>query len=256
MNSRVSDSDAQNTPQTTQRRVDGGGSFVCPGERSARGFGGLEMLINVAILGIIFVLLLKAEDGINYARGVFEARQIETMQIIILGYREDHSFLPGDDPLAPRRFRREPAFTRTFAGGFADLTNNDVIDGYLFDAENEFGEHFRAWQDLRYAGKLGGEPEMSGMAALPGNLSGGVYGLDSGNLGMEDGSLCSTNLPGITAQVVDDSLDDGNIQTGLVVGTARLPEIPDDQWGHYDEPDSEPYDPEKRYMICTTQLPL
>lgn len=223
---------------------------------AALGFGGIELIINVVLIGIVFILLLKAEAGIDYIGGVFTARRIETMQIIIFGYREDHSFLPGDDPLAPRRFRRDVSRTRTFTGNYANLTNNDVIDGFLLDGENVLGEQFTAWQDLRFANKVDGDPAIEGIEALPSNLFGGVYGFDSGNLGMEDGSLCLTRLPGLTAQVIDEQLDDGVIDTGNVVATARLPETLDGDWGHYDVPDSDPYDPDKRYLLCTTQLPL
>lgn len=220
------------------------------------GFGGVELIINIILLGIVFLLLLKAEAGIDYIGGVFTARRIETTQLLIFSYREDHSFLPGDDPLAPRRFRRDVARTRTFTGRFSDLTDNGVIDGYLLDEENVLGEQFTAWQDMRYSGKIDGDPEVQGLEALPSNLFGGVYGFDSGNLGMEDGSLCLTKLPGLTAEVIDKELDDGVINTGNVVSTSRLPETPDDAWGRYDEPDTAPYNPDKRYLLCTTQLPL
>ncbi|NKB44859.1 MAG: hypothetical protein GKS03_11340 [Alphaproteobacteria bacterium] len=224
--------------------------------RSNSGFGGVELIINIVLIGIVFLLLLKAEEGIDYVGGVFTARRVETTQLLIFSYREDHSFLPGDDPLAPRRFRRDQARTRNASGNYADLTDNNVIDGYLLDGENILGEQFTAWRDMRFSGKIDGDPSLEGLAALPSNLFGGIYGLDSGNLGMEDGSLCLSNLPGLTAEVIDKELDDGVISTGNVVATARLPEIPDDAWGHYDEPDSEPYDPDKRYLLCTTQLPL
>lgn len=221
-----------------------------------RGFGGIELIINVVLIGIVFLLLLKAESGIDYVGGVFTARRIETTQLLIFSYREDHSFLPGDDPLAPRRFRRDVARTRGFNGNFTDLTDSSVIDGYLLDSENVLGEHFTAWQDLRYSGKIDGDPTIQGIEALPSNLFGGVLGFDSGNLGMEDGSLCLTNLPGLTAQVIDEELDDGIIGTGNVVASSQLPKSPDEAWGHYDEPDSASYDPDKRYLLCTTQLPL
>ncbi|MEQ9109216.1 MAG: hypothetical protein RIF37_07800 [Rhodospirillaceae bacterium] len=220
------------------------------------GFGGIELIINIILIGIVFMLLLKAEAGIDYIGGIFTARRIETIQLLVFSYREDHSFLPGDDPLAPRRFRRDVARTKTLSGTLRDLTDNGVIDGVLLDNDNEEGEQFRAWQDMRFSGKIDGDPALTGLAALPNNLFGGVYAFDGGNLGMEKGSLCLTRLPGLTADVIDQQLDDGVINTGNVVSSSKLPETPDQDFGHYDEPDTEPYDPDKRYLLCTTQLPL
>lgn len=244
---------ANRTPKHVVKRR---GSVALPTGRGARGFGGVELLINVALIGIVFLLLMRAQTGIDYIAGTFYARQIEQVQLQVFAYREKHSFLPGDDPLAPRRFRRDDALTRLPSGNIRDLTDNSVIDGYLLDPDNPRGEHFMAWRDMRYALMWDGDPELEGLEALPRHVLGGVFGFDSGNLGMEDGSLCMTNLPGLTAEVIDEALDDGVINTGLVVATSRLPEIPDDDWGRYDEPDSEPYNPELRYLLCTTQLPL
>lgn len=224
--------------------------------RRDRGFSGIELVVNLILIGIVFLLILKAEAGIDYVGGIFMARQIEATQLQVFAYREDHSFLPGDDPLAPRRYRRDVSRTRNFQGNYADLTDNSVIDGYLLDKDNVLGEHFTAWQDMRFARRLDGDPSLQGVDALPSNLFGGISGFDSGNLGMEDGSLCFTRIPGLTAQYIDDKLDDGVISAGNVVSSSRLPETPDDDWGHYDEPDSDPYNPDKRYLLCTTQLPL
>lgn len=221
-----------------------------------RGFSGIELVVNLILIGIVFLLILKAEDGIDYVGGVFMARQIEATQLQIFAYREDHSFLPGDDPLAPRRFRRDASRTRNLQGRYVDLTDNSVVDGFLLDAENVLGEHFTAWRDMRFARRLDGDPSLEGIDALPSNLFGGIYGFDSGNLGMDDGSLCFTRIPGLTALYIDEELDDGVINSGNVVSTSRLPEVPDDDWGHYDSPDSLAYDPDKRYLLCTTQLPL
>lgn len=223
---------------------------------ASRGFGAVELIVNIFLIGVVIVMILKGQAGVDYAGGFFTALRIEQVQLLVYQYREDHSFLPGDDPLAPRRFRRERALTRDQFDRFADLTDSGVINGRFLDPDNPEGEHYMAWRDLRSARLIDGDPAVTGVDAMPSNLFGGVYGFDGGNLGMSSGSLCLTRVPGRSAEIIDSQLDDGVIDTGNVRATARSGTEAEASGYHFDEADSGPYNPDTRYMLCTTQLPL
>jgi hypothetical protein len=73
-----------------------------------------------------------------------------------------------------------------------------------------------------------------------------------GNLGQKAGSLCATKIPGVAAQRIDSQLDDGVINSGLVVATSRFSM---EENNHFDAPDTDPYDVEKSYILCAPMLP-
>ncbi len=220
--------------------------------RYRRGFGVIELAIAMVILGIVFVMTLKAGVLVDSIRAVMVTYQIQSIQNRILVYRADYAAFPGDDPRAARRFGRENAmFLRQNA--VVSFVGDDKIDGKLSDALSPNGEQFMAWRDLRYAGAWPGDPKTPGLSALPENPFGGVYGFDEGNLGQTKGSICATRIPGHAAAMIDDRLDDGLPDKGAVVATSRYDSSI--ALNHFDEPDSQPYSVEKEYIICAPLMP-
>jgi hypothetical protein len=216
-----------------------------------RGFSGLEVATAVIILGIVFAMAMKGTALVEAMRAFLAAYQIQNYQYRVFTYQAQFNHLPGDDPMAPRRFNRERS---VFMDSGVPVTfNGDLkLDGKLSDALNPLGEQFMAWRDLRYAG-MEGDPLVPGASAMPENPFGGVYGFDQGNLGQKNGSLCATRVPGRAAEMIDHRLDDGVIDKGRVVATSRYDAAT--AANHFDAPDSQPYDVEKEYIICVPLLP-
>ncbi len=73
------------------------------------GFGGLEILIAVVLLGIIFLMTLKGAALVESIRALMMSYQIEHFQNRVMVYQAEYSWLPGDDPNAPRRYQRSGA---------------------------------------------------------------------------------------------------------------------------------------------------
>lgn len=220
--------------------------------RATAGFGLIEFIIVIVLLGTIFLMALKGAAMIISIRAVITARQFEQLQVKVEAYRAAYgSALPGDDPRAPKRFGRAPAYG-LLVGALVDETGNERIDGELSDFSSPDGEQFAAWRDLRFGGFLDGDVSHVGAAAMPENAFGGVFGFDEGNLGQKNTSICATKIPGRAAQMIDDQLDDGKISTGRLVATAKFSVEANN---HFTSPDSEPYHIEKEYIICLPALP-
>lgn len=217
----------------------------------AAGFTIIEMATVIIILGAVFLMTLKGRDFLQVVQAYMAGYQIQQYQARILAYEGEYRALPGDDINAPRRYGRDNAVFIKF-GAVVTTAGDNKIDGALFDVTNPNGENFMVWRDLRYAGAVGGDPSLAGSSAMPPNPFGGVFGIDEGNLGQETASLCATRVPGRAAEIMDNRLDDGVINTGRVVATARYDVA---VFNHFDEPDDAPYDYEKQYIICAPIFP-
>jgi hypothetical protein len=217
-----------------------------------RGATIIELAVGALLIGIVVTMTLKGSVMIETMKTQVVVSQLPRFQLNVLQYREDFRHLPGDDPAAERVWRRDPALTRIGGDTLALLNGNAKIEGKFYDFGNPSGEHFVAWQDMRFAGLVSGDPKLQGATALPENPFGGFYGFDQGNLGQKDGSLCATKIPGRAAQSIDKRLDDGKINAGRLVATSKF-SIEDNN--HFDAPDAEPYNVEKEYIICVPLLP-
>ena len=220
--------------------------------RSSSGLTIIELAFTISIVGLLLFLTLKGTVMIESFRAVAVSYELEQHQRLVVGYQTDFRALPGDDPQAASRWRREPALTTIALGVPASLVGNDVLDGKLYDFSSPTGEQFTLWRDLRYAGMIDGNPALQGQSSLPENPFGGFYGFDEGNLGQKSGSFCATKIPGRAAEIIDKKLDDGKINSGKLIGTAKFSI---EENNHFPAPDTAPYDIEKEYIICVPLLP-
>ncbi|MCB2108858.1 MAG: hypothetical protein KDE14_14210 [Rhodobacteraceae bacterium] len=212
----------------------------------------IELATTIVILGSLLFMTLRGTVAIESMRAIAVGYQLTNYQQAVLGYQVEYRQLPGDDPNASTRWKRNPAMTLLDRGSSVSLAGNGQIDGQLYDPRNPASETLVAWQDLRLGGKLDGDILSTGIASLPENPFGGFYAFDEGNLGQSAGSLCATRIPGRAAESIDRRIDDGKISTGKLVATSKF-DIAKNQ--HFDAPDSEPYDFEKEYIICVPILP-
>ncbi|MBL8642492.1 MAG: hypothetical protein JNK21_01055 [Rhodospirillaceae bacterium] len=217
-----------------------------------RGMTVIELAFTISIVGLMMFFALKGKDVIEGMRSVAVMYEMEQYQRLIVGYQDTYDELPGDDPRSPNRWNRPSALTVVTETVTASLAGNSKLDGKLYEVGNPGGEQFAAWRDLRFSGALEGDPKFEGTSALPENPFGGFYGLDEGNLGQKEGSLCATRIPGRAAQRIDAKMDDGRINSGKVVATSKF-SIEDRH--HFPAPDTEPYNIEKEYIICIPMMP-
>lgn len=214
--------------------------------RFQRGFSAIETSIAIVILGIVFLLALKGTIAVQAMRALLTTYRVQDIRTAVNMYAAEARQLPGDDPVAPTRYRR-PEAQAFVEGVLQSMAGNAKLDGLLTDTLNPNAETYMVWRDLRYAGFMEGDPTLAGDMALPENLFGGIYGFDQGNLGQKDGSLCLTKVPGYAAGMIDRKLDDGIIDKGTIVATARFSI---DQHNHFSAPDTAGYDVNKDYIIC------
>jgi len=215
-----------------------------------KGISIIEMSIAIIIIGAMLLFSLKGAIYIENMRAVLTANQITRFQSAVRTYEAEFKALPGDDLTAPSRFKRALATARVLDATVSSA-GDGVINGKLSEPLNPHGEQFLAWSDLRSFGVLDGDPMLIGLTSMPENAFGGVFGFDEGNLGILKNSLCATRIPGRAAEIIDQRLDDGSVNTGAMLGTSRF-SIEDGN--HFDAPDKEPYNVEKEYIICIPVL--
>lgn len=217
---------------------------------ASRGFSGMELTIALIVLGVIFIMTLKGASAILAMRALVLTHQIEGYQSAVMQYVSDRAALPGDDPRAPGGGRQTSLVM--INGQPASFAGNGKIDGDLDDVNNPLGEQYLAWQDLRIRQYVEGDATLIGQTAQPENMFGGVFGFAEDQFGLSQ-VLCVTKVPGEIAAAIDRRMDDGEIATGRLRGTARWDPV--DAHNHFTEPDKTPYDPAKTYIICLPYQP-
>lgn len=218
---------------------------------STGGFGAIELVVIVIVLGGVILLTLKGTRLIAPLRAHVITQQITQYQSAVLQYQTDFSALPGDDSGAAARWRRPEALFN-LGNKAVSLAGDGTMDGLLDDPANASGEQYLAWTDLRAGGYVVGDRTLVGQSARPENTYGGAYGFAADNFGLQQ-VLCLTKVPGPDAALIDKNLDDGNISTGRLRGTSQWDPI--EAKNHFARPDTAPYDPEKTYIICLPALP-
>ena len=219
---------------------------------STGGFGAIELVVVVIILGGIFLLTLKGTNLVAPMRARVTEQQILQYQSAILHYQVDFNALPGDDAGAPSRWGRDESLFNIYGLASVSFAGDGKIQGLFDDPSNASGEQYMAWSDLRSGGYVEGDSTLVGQSARPENLYGGVYGLAEDNLGLQQ-VLCLTKVPGRDAELIDKALDDGKISTGHIVATSQWDPVVANN--HFSAPDTAAYDPEKTYLICLPALP-
>jgi len=219
--------------------------------KTHRGFGLIELIVVIFILGAAFLMALKGTALIAPLRAYAVAQQVRHYQSGVLQYQADLAALPGDDERGPDRWKRAEAIYNV-GGATVSYAGNTKIDGLLDDSGNAQGEQYVAWQDLRLGGYVDGDPTLVGQSARPENTFGGVFGFAEDNFGLQQ-VLCLTQVPGHDAELIDKRLDDGDVSRGRMRGTSQWDPV--EAKNHFAAPDSTPYNPEKTYIICLPYLP-
>lgn len=173
-----------------------------------RGFSLVEAAIVLVIIALILGAVLQGRSLIANAEYKSLKEKIGSHKTAFDTFRERFNALPGDFADASDRL------------GVAGGNGNGVIDdGPSCGASGD--ESCRAWQHLRAADLVEGDPGVAGTAAAPEHpYAGVVSGLFTGTDG--DGEfrhkLLILDLPVEIARRLDDELDDGICDQGRISG--------------------------------------
>ena len=173
-----------------------------------KGFTLVELAIVMVIIGLLTGAVLKGQAMIEDARIKRLINDINGISAAYFAYYDRYSAFPGDDPNGSR-------WT-----GVADGNGNGEIDN---SETGPTGESQEAWQALRFAGLLTGNPAATGAASLPVPPFGDNYGIGdftfAGGIGLRN-RIFVDNLPAGIAEIIDIKFDDGQNATGTVQSSA------------------------------------
>lgn len=185
-----------------------------------RGFSLVEAAIVLVIIALILGAVLQGRALIGSAEYKSLKEQVGSYKGAFHTFRDRFNALPGDFADASDRL------------GVAGGNGNGVIDdGPSCGASTH--ESCKAWQHLRAADLLKGDPGIAGTAAAPehpyeGVVSGFFTGTD-GN-GEFEHKLLVLDLAVEIARQLDEDLDDGVCDEGRVSGLAGCTGTDNDDW--------------------------
>jgi hypothetical protein len=149
--------------------------------------------------------VLKGQAMIDDAKSKRLVNDLQAVSAAYFSYYDKYNAITGDDTSTH-------GWTLANSGGDGD----GLIEGNVAAPDNESQD---AWQALRYAGLLSGDPTATGLASLPGHPYGGKYGLTNRDFGTGIGTkncVYASNVTGGIAEMVDIKFDDGIYNTGSV----------------------------------------
>ncbi|UCH81071.1 MAG: type II secretion system protein [Nitrospiraceae bacterium] len=175
-----------------------------------KGFTLVELAIVMVIIGLLIGAVLKGQAMIDDAKGKRLLNDMQGISAAMYTYLDRYSAVPGDDT-------SNHGWT-----GVATGSGDGLITG---DNSTDATEAHDAWQALRYAGLLTGDPADTGASHLPKNPFGGSYELGSMSFGSGIGTKNYVRAMGVTgtlAELFDIKHDDGVYNSGSVQASAAF----------------------------------
>ncbi|MEN8262014.1 MAG: prepilin-type N-terminal cleavage/methylation domain-containing protein [Nitrospirota bacterium] len=173
-----------------------------------KGFTLVELAIVMVIIGLLVGTVLKGQAMIDDARIKRVINDINGISAAYFTYLDRYNAIPGDDSNANARWTN-----------VADGGGNGLIGG---TETTPTGESLEAWQALRYAGLISGNPAATGATVLPRHPYGNGIGLGDlafTGIGTKNRILI-VSIPAETAEIIDIKFDDGIFNSGTVQSTA------------------------------------
>lgn len=168
----------------------------------------------LVVIGLILGIVLQGRSLVDSANYKSFRQSLRDYRSAFLTFRDRFDALPGDFADASGRID----------GGLpvgADGDGDGVIeDGPECSADTD--EACRAWQHLRAAGMLGGNPDVAGRAASPGHNFGGVvssFFTGSGTNFPFGNYMLVQSVPAEVARRLDRDEDDERCNDGRITGT-------------------------------------
>lgn len=169
-----------------------------------KGFTLVELAIVLVIIGLLVGALMKGQSMIEDAKQKRLVNDLQGLSAVYFTYFDRYRAIPGDD-----------ADTHSWSG-----INGGNANGYISGSPTiPDGESQVAWQALRYAGLVSGDPASTGLPSLPGHPFGGKFGLSNRNFGSAIGTknyIGVEDISGRIGETVDLKFDDGKYNSGSV----------------------------------------
>lgn len=199
-----------------------------------QGYSLVELSIVLVIIGLLIAAVVKGKSIIENARIKKVIGDIESVVSAYNTYYDLYSAYPGDDTDASGRW---PTLVAAGDGDSYIEGGADCRTGPTDDTD----ECNEAWQALRAALMVKGDPTGSGESALPSHSFGGVIwiwhsdagGTLGGDAAVDFGVIGDRNYIGISnlrgqiAEVIDNKFDDGAYDSGSVRGSGSYTADPE-----------------------------
>lgn len=190
--------------------------------RHDAGFTLVELSIVLVVIGLLIGSVLVALTIIQNARVTSAVSTLQSIQSAVSTYSQNFSAQPGDDKTATTRF---PSSNVPANGGGDGTIGTSTLTKSFDNATagtggNGAAESALVWSHLRAAGLIKGEGSQATPAANP---FGGVFGVQNGafttdGIALGTNVVCASKVPGTSARIIDQRLDDGVATTGIVRG--------------------------------------
>lgn len=182
----------------------------------AAGFTLVEIAVVLVIIGLVLGAVLQGQALIANAEYRALTSKISEHQNAFYAFRERYNALPGD---------YERADTRLGLPSNHNGNGNGIID-HGPECGGNADESCRAWQHLRAAGLLSGNPNTQGTDASPTHRYNGVF--SSFFTGVEgNGAFATkmllTNIPVEVAVRLEEAMDDELADQGRISCAVGLP---------------------------------
>lgn len=169
-----------------------------------QGFTLIEMALVLVLGGLMVGAVLKGQTMIDSFRVQRLAHDLQSISMAVNTYFNMYNALPGDD-------------SRNHGWNSVTTGNSDgVIQG---NSPEDGTEAHEAWQALRWAGLIIGDPEGAEHNISPPNPYGGQYYLSHKIFGRGLGRRNCVQVNGISGRVaesIDIKYDDGRHDSGII----------------------------------------
>ncbi|MDR0716547.1 MAG: type II secretion system GspH family protein [Azoarcus sp.] len=180
------------------------------------GFTMVEIAIVLVVIGLLLGGIFKGQELINSAKVKNLAQDFRMTPMYIHAYQDKFRALPGDDIRAQAHVCPAATPACTTDG------NADGSIGGAWDDDVAVGsEAVFFWQHIRLANLASGPTDTASANFLPLNSEGGRIGIQSGGAAAPLGvpgsyAICSAGISGKYARQLDNTLDDGDPETGTL----------------------------------------
>lgn len=173
------------------------------------GFTLVEIAIVLVIIGLLLGGVLKGQEMIANAKFKNLMSDVKAYQAAYYTFQDRFHAVPGD-------LTQANAQAQLNAASPGSTATDGRIAGGVCNSNTD--ESCMAWQQLRYANMIPGNPTLQGNAANPTHAYGArVYGMFySTAYGRSGNYLYLENIPGDVAQRLDREMDDGTGSSGTV----------------------------------------
>jgi len=197
------------------------------------GFTLIEVSIVLVIIGLLLGGVLKGQELIENAKIKRMNNDFSGIAAGAYSYLDRYAAIPGDDSEADR-------WTGTAVGDGDGIIEDAWNSATATDESNLF------WVHLRRSNLITG----GSSTQLPKHAFGGTIGVADSYLGLSGPVICMSNIAGNRAEIIDRQIDDGDVQTGILVATSSTLQHNSSGGSTPAAPDTTAYTASSTYSMC------